>query len=237
VDAEKINHASSVTRPRHQAGRRSSFRTRPRGRSALQEEQSHASRQRILDAAERAFYENSYAATTVEDILQRADIGRATFYRHFGSMFEVARGLIERFKPSIFSFYDELAALRAPTQTQIEGWIRHYLQIYRETRPFMTLLLQVSGAEQEFFPILTDLDAQYMVRLGAGIPAFRMAAEGGPEGRAAATGAQLLLQRLSTFCYLVVLRNWAIDEDEAIRFIARDFARFIDEFDATRETR
>lgn len=223
---------ASVKRRQLPAGRKVRFRTRPRGRSALQLEQLLVSRQKILDAAQQAFFENSYAATTVEDILKRADIGRATFYRHFDSMFEVATGLIERFKPSIFAFYDELAALGSPTQAQIEDWIGHFLEIYRETRPFMGLLLEVSGVEPEFFPILTDLNTQYIERLGAGIPAFRLASSGGPNCADAATGAQLLVQELSAFCYLMVLRSWAIDERAAIRFIARDFVRFIEEYSA-----
>jgi AcrR family transcriptional regulator len=225
-----MQEPAAVKRRAPPAGRRVPFRTRPRGRSALQLEQLLASRQKILDAAQQAFFEHSYATTTVEDLLRRADIGRATFYRHFTSMFEVAKGLIERFKPSMFAFFDELAALGAPTQPQVEDWIRHFLEIYRETRPFMVLLLEVSAAEPAFFPILTDLDSQYMARLGAGIPAFRRASEGGPDGAAATTGAQLLLQRLSAFCYLVVLRNWAINEDLAITLIARDFVHFMEEF-------
>jgi len=223
--------SASVKRRSLIVERRIPFRTRPRGRSALQEEQSHASRQRILDAAERVFIENSYGASTVDDILKRAEVGRATFYRHFSSVFDVAKGLIEGFKPSIFAFYDELAALRSPTQAQVEDWIRRLLEIYRETRPFMVILLEVSGSEPEFFPILIELNRQYIDRLGVGIPAFRQASLDDPDSRSAAIGAQLLLQNLSAFCYMVVLRKWSVEESVAIRVVARDFIRFIEDYD------
>jgi|SRR5579883_216709 len=211
-------------------GRKIATRTRPRGRSALQEEQSLASRQKILDAAERAFIENSYPATTVDDILRRADIGRATFYRHFSSVFDVAKGLIEQFKPTFLDLYEELGRTSAPTISEIENWIRHHLRMYRETSPFMVLLLEVSGAEPEFFPILKCLAHEYIGRLAIGIPAFRLAASGQPEGRRAETAALLLIENLSSFCYLLVLRGWDIDEELAIGIIARDFARFIEEY-------
>src|SRR5579871_4937503 len=121
-------------------GRRIATRTRPRGRSALQEEQSLASRQKILDAAAKAFVENSYPATTVDDILRLADVGRATFYRHFTSVFDVAKGLIEQFKPIFLDLYEELGRSRSPSLREIEDWIRHHLRMYRETSPFMVLL-------------------------------------------------------------------------------------------------
>ena len=211
-------------------GRRIATRTRPRGRSALQEEQSLASRQKILDAAAKAFIENSYPATTVDDILRLADVGRATFYRHFTSVFDVAKGLIEQFKPIFLDLYEELGRSSSPSLCEIEDWIRHHLRMYRETSPFMVLLLEVSGAEPEFFPILKTLSHEYIGRLAVGIPAFRLAASGTPGGRRAETAALLLLENLSSFCYLVVLRGWDIDEGLAISIIAGNFARFIEEY-------
>jgi AcrR family transcriptional regulator len=228
--AEEIQRSFRVETRLAPGGRRFAARTRPRGRSALQEEQSLASRQKILDAAEKAFLENSYASTTVDDILRRADIGRATFYRHFSSVFEVAKGLIDQFKPGFLELYEELGLMGSPSTSQVEDWIRHHLRMYRETSPFMVLLLEVSGAEPEFFPILTALAKEYMSRLSIGIPAFRQAASGRPECARAATAALLLLQNLSSFCYLVVLRGWDISEELAIGIIARDFVRFIEEY-------
>jgi AcrR family transcriptional regulator len=183
-----------------------------------------------LDAAAKAFVENSYPATTVDDILRRADIGRATFYRHFSSVFDVAKGLIEQFKPIFLELYEELGRSPAPTLCEIEDWIRHHLSMYRETSPFMVLLLEVSGAEPEFFPILKKLAHEYIGRLAVGIPAFRLAVSDEPSGRRAQTAALLLLENLSSFCYLVVLRGWDIDEELAISIIAQNFARFIEEY-------
>ena len=94
----------------------------------------------------------------------------------------------------------------------------------------MVILLEVAGAEPDFMPIIVDLNRQYIERLGVGIPAFRRAASSDPADVEASTSAQLLLQSLHAFCYLVVLRNWAIDEATAVRLIARDLFRFIEEY-------
>src|SRR5437870_7469759 len=41
------------------------------------------SRQLLQDALITAMIEKGYEATTVQDIIDRADVGRATFYAHF----------------------------------------------------------------------------------------------------------------------------------------------------------
>ena len=52
-------------------------------RLSMRERQRNLTRQSILDASLEAFADRGYFATTVDDIVQRAGIGRATFYLHF----------------------------------------------------------------------------------------------------------------------------------------------------------
>ena len=85
-------------------------RTRPRGRSALHQEQIEDSRHRILAAAETAFTKNSYVATTVDMIITIAGVSRATFYKYFTNRFDVAKGLIESFIPHLVVLFDAPAA-------------------------------------------------------------------------------------------------------------------------------
>jgi AcrR family transcriptional regulator len=47
-------------------------------------------------AAESIFGERGYASVSVEDILNLADVSRATFYQHFGSKEELAAALFDR---------------------------------------------------------------------------------------------------------------------------------------------
>jgi len=52
-------------------------------------------RRRLLNAALDMFGTKGFDATTVEDITERADVGKGTFYRHFSSKNEVMTALVE----------------------------------------------------------------------------------------------------------------------------------------------
>ena len=52
-------------------------------------------RKEILDAAERLFYEKGYEATSVQDILDEANIGRSTYYDHFQSRDDLLKAMCD----------------------------------------------------------------------------------------------------------------------------------------------
>ncbi len=52
-------------------------------------------RDRILAAARSVFTERGLAATTVDEITERADVGRGSFYYHFDSKSNLIRHLVE----------------------------------------------------------------------------------------------------------------------------------------------
>src|SRR6476659_540327 len=49
----------------------------------------HSARERLADAALALFEESGYEPTTVDDIAERAGVGRSTFFRHFRSKEDV----------------------------------------------------------------------------------------------------------------------------------------------------
>jgi AcrR family transcriptional regulator len=62
--------------------------TEPEGR---RERKKRARRERIYEAARQLFLEQGYAATTVEQIAEVADVAQATFFNHFQSKGAVLR--------------------------------------------------------------------------------------------------------------------------------------------------
>ena len=70
--------------PQHITGSPASIRRRP------------PPRERVLIAAESVWTDAGYAASRVEDVLQVADVSRATFYTLFGGKEDVAAALLER---------------------------------------------------------------------------------------------------------------------------------------------
>jgi AcrR family transcriptional regulator len=55
----------------------------------LVERKQRQARQRIIEAAQELFRERGFAAVSVGDIAGRAEVGRTTFFRHFGDKQEV----------------------------------------------------------------------------------------------------------------------------------------------------
>lgn len=55
----------------------------------LTERKQRQARQRIVLAAEELFLERGFDAVSVADIAERAEVGRTTFFRHFGDKQEV----------------------------------------------------------------------------------------------------------------------------------------------------
>jgi len=55
----------------------------------LVERKQRAARSRIVEAADELFAERGFEAVSVTDIAERAEVGRTTFFRHFGDKTEV----------------------------------------------------------------------------------------------------------------------------------------------------
>jgi len=55
----------------------------------LVERKQRQARQRIIEAARELFLERGFDAVSVGDIAERAEVGRTTFFRHFGDKQEV----------------------------------------------------------------------------------------------------------------------------------------------------
>jgi AcrR family transcriptional regulator len=56
---------------------------------SLVERKQRAARGRIIDAADALFAERGFDSVSVTDIAERAEVGRTTFFRHFGDKTEV----------------------------------------------------------------------------------------------------------------------------------------------------
>jgi AcrR family transcriptional regulator len=62
----------------------------------LQESERATARERILEAAYELFSKRGMRAVGTEEILERADVARATLYRHFGSKEDLVLAFLQR---------------------------------------------------------------------------------------------------------------------------------------------
>jgi AcrR family transcriptional regulator len=202
-------------------------RTRPRGRSVLHREQVEDSRNRILAAARAVFTANSYGATSVDMILAAAGVGRSTFYKHFASKYDLARGLLHGYLPEVFAVFDRLPDRPGPAEAQ--AWLHQLLALYRENKAFTALLKEISGSEPAYFPEMTAIHEELLRRLGARIPAFARAASGRPEESGVHVLAHLQIHHIFGFCHSVVSDGWDVDVEAGLAYLAQNLAAFIRE--------
>jgi AcrR family transcriptional regulator len=80
---------------------------------SLVERKQLAARKRIIDAADELFAERGFDRVSVTDIAERAEVGRTTFFRHFGDKTEV---VFAKEQAMFDAITDATSAALAPTQ-------------------------------------------------------------------------------------------------------------------------
>jgi AcrR family transcriptional regulator len=207
-------------------------RTRPAGRTRLQQEQKEATRDKLLRSAAAVFAERSYVDATVEDIIRRAGASRTSFYRHFDSKWAVASALCGEVMPSVWQLWHELAAYSPPTEHQVINWLERRLALYRSHSVLFETLKEAVAIEPNGLQAVNATHDETIEVLAKGIPAFALATGKGQGTPEVQIRAHLLMIQLDEFNYLLAVRGWNVDRTTAIRVMARQFLRFIEETDA-----
>jgi TetR/AcrR family transcriptional regulator len=101
---------------------------RPRGRPTKTEADYARIRLRILNATEAAYGALGYHALNVNAILERADLSRPTFYRHFNNLDEVVRLVIERACASLVDRFVNQIPLEASVKEKMTRAVELYIE-------------------------------------------------------------------------------------------------------------
>ena len=107
-----------------------------------------ATRDRILDAAQRIVLDRGFAATSVDAVLAEAPATKGAFFHHFPSKNELGRALLERYAAADERMLDDFMAV-AESETddpaeQLVAFVRHFEQIADELAPTQPGCLFVS---------------------------------------------------------------------------------------------
>jgi TetR/AcrR family transcriptional regulator, transcriptional repressor for nem operon len=107
-----------------------------------------ATRERILDAAQRMVLERGFAATSVDAVLAEAPATKGAFFHHFPSKNELGRALLERYAAADERLLDDFMALAEaesddPAQ-QLVAFVRHFEHAAEELAPTQPGCLFVS---------------------------------------------------------------------------------------------
>jgi len=193
------------------------------GRAARHERQRQVTRARLLAAAVEVMVEQGYLRTSVEDILVRAGVSRATFYAHFDDKLAVMRALAADASPAWRPLFDELADSGAWPREAFDDWASRLMDVYRRRGGLSVLVNSVAATEDAVFAVLAEQRKALILALADKLPAFSRALESS-EG---VLRAEVMLQNLDHACYHVACRDKAIGAEEGARVVAEIVTGFL----------
>jgi len=92
-----------------------------------------ATRERILNAAERLVIDNGYAATSLDRVISESRSSKGAFFHHFASKDELARALVDRYAAADIAQLDAaLAEVTAEAVDPVERVIR-FVRIFENS--------------------------------------------------------------------------------------------------------
>lgn len=117
---------------------------------------NQSTRERIVETADRLFYEHGYDHTSFADIAQAVDLSRGNFYHHFKSKDEILEAVIGLRTKKTQAMLDSWAA-QAHTPTErierfIEMMAKNGPQIRRHGCPVGTLCTELAKLEHPALP-------------------------------------------------------------------------------------
>lgn len=166
-------------------------------------------RDHITTAALEAFADRGYVATTVDDIVQRAGIGRATFYLHFDSKAAVLREL-RNTRMTVWSDEDAPRGGRAGRPT-VRAFFEKVVDFYTSSPQLYMALHQARAADPEFA-------AAHRATMEANVADWKRtdAIPGATEDQLRLAIA-MMYTMVDSFMYLWLVDGWPLDRDAAIR--------------------
>ena len=145
-------------------GKASSTRRKP----TRQQRRFHKTRGKLLEAARSVFSEKGLDLTTVDDITERADLGRGTFYYHFGGMNELISELIKGVLSELAAQIEERCRDKHELAELLDALIAAHIDffskrwedfvLYYQGRSDLTLLQSYEGLETPFMDYLASIE-------------------------------------------------------------------------------
>ena len=128
-------------------------------------------RTRLLQAALTAFGEKGVEATTIEDVTERADLGKGTFYRHFSSKEDIVITLIAESVQRLVQDIRKSVGARQGLPEVLAGLLQAHTTFFMHHREEFVMLFQgrlllkleredPAGLEQPFLDYLREVEAQ-----------------------------------------------------------------------------
>lgn len=134
-------------------------------------------RKRICDAAHECFVRAGVVGTSVDDIVTKAGVSRATFYLHYNSKEAILVDLLRAQSVPLQKLYGRLRDIGNLEIGAIRAWIELYVDAVKQHRQqlYLFALGLVSDAEPRALIVAQRMEA--IATLGQRFAAFRLAGE------------------------------------------------------------
>lgn len=188
--------------------------------------QARRNQEAVLDAAQRLFLEQGYAATTILAIAGEAGVSVETVYKAFGGKSELVRAIYERGlkgRGSIPAYQrsDEMRAQETDPRAIMRKWGTLTSEVASQVTPIRLLIRAAAAIDPDMAALLKDSDDERLNRMRHHA---RFLADRGylRDGVTMAQATDILWSCSSTELYelLVLRRGWSLPR----------FARFVTEF-------
>ncbi|HVX23275.1 MAG TPA: TetR/AcrR family transcriptional regulator [Acidimicrobiales bacterium] len=179
---------------------------------AVRTRKKDATRRRLMDAAGAVFAEKGYAATTVDDIVQRAGTSPATFYLHFKRKVDVLIAGLAEEDQAVWLVSEPLLPGAGPlTRDGVAGWLRRLFDTWQHLEATRLALSQAVLIEPE-------LRAQQSARLAGGIEFWEALLHdlGRPPGTATQAQAAVLNAQIYGLFEMWIVYGVGVDVDAAL---------------------
>ena len=135
-----------------------------RTKRTRQQRRSATTRRRLIEAARQVFAERGLDMARIDEITERADLGKGTFYYHFGSKEKIVGEVIQEVVEELVAVIERrcrgIADLRELLSTLIGAHIEFFCNrwedfvLYFQGRTDLTLETSYAGIETPFFKYL-----------------------------------------------------------------------------------
>ena len=122
-------------------------------RGPIREAQKELTRRRLMDAGLEVFNEKGFDAATVEEITERANAGRTTFYSHFTSKSDIAVAIAVAETVDLNASVSALGHADPFSPTSLQSWLDDLAARFREDAMLVTLVMLHTEVAQEFLHV------------------------------------------------------------------------------------
>ena len=145
--------------------KRAKAKGKPRQR---QRRRVKATRLKLLNAARDMFAEKGFDSTTIDDITERADVGKGTFYYHFTDKENVIAELVKRMMDELMEAMDKRCEDTFDLPTLLDDMVKIHIDFFRNRWEDFVLYFQglaglklqesYSGLEVPFLGYLESIE-------------------------------------------------------------------------------